>query len=142
MIAKRSRSGKTSRKISGRLAARSAPRVDRPGDVAARPPKQTPHAGTDWVRRYRENNRYECGRLFRRKSCFGPGREYEINFDPDEFRCDLGRAFAASFRPVIVNDDGAAFDPPQFAQPLHKSGHPLALGGRGGRAHAPEVPQL
>jgi hypothetical protein len=75
-----------------------------------------------------EDNRYEHGCLLCRKSWLGSTREYDINFEPDEFGCDLGHELAASISPVIVNGDGAAFDPAQFAQPLHKSGHPLALG--------------
>src|SRR5216683_2688570 len=69
------------------------------GDVGARPRERSHHAGADWVRRQWEDNRYERGCLLCRKSWLGPGREYNINFEPDEFGRDLGHAFAASLRP-------------------------------------------
>src|SRR5262249_30990712 len=96
----------------------------------------------DWVRRYWKDNRYERGCLLCRKSWLGCGRKYDIKFEEDEFGCDLGHTFASSLRPAIVNNDGAAFDPAQFAQPLHKSGHPLALAWQCGRAQVPDSRQL
>src|SRR5262249_9542198 len=41
--------------------------------------------------------------------------------------------FVSSLRPAILNRDGAALDPAEFAQPLHKSGPPRVHGyGRAG----------
>src|SRR5262245_63998798 len=135
MIAKRSRPGKTSRKISSRLAVRSAARFDRP--VTLPPGRASEATIADWVPRYRENNRYQRGRLLRRKGCLGSARKYEINFGPNEFGCDLGHLIAAPIRPAIVDGDGAALDPAEFAQPLHKSGDPLGLEYQCGRAQVP-----
>ena len=41
---------------------------------------------------------------------------------------DLGEALLASLRPAILDGDGSILDPAEFAQPLHKSSGPLALG--------------
>ena len=46
---------------------------------------------------------------------------------------------AASLRPAILDRDGATLDPAEFAQPLHKSCGPLALG-RG--VFAPKNPMV
>src|SRR6516165_9001913 len=54
-------------------------------------------------------------------------RQNDINFQPDELRCELGEAFAASLRPAIFDRNGASFDPAEFAQSLHESGGQLAL---------------
>ena len=48
----------------------------------------------------------------------------------------------ASLRPAIFDRDGAALDPAEFAQPLHKSGSPLAPGRRRARAQEPDSRQL
>jgi len=63
-------------------------------------------------------------------------RENDINFQPDELRCKLGEAFAASLRPAIFDRNGASFDPAEFAQSLHKGSGQLAL--RGSRSRAQE----
>ena len=55
-------------------------------------------------------------------------RDDDIDLEPDELGRDLGEALAASLRPAILDRDGAALDPAEFAQPLHKSGGPWALG--------------
>ena len=49
-----------------------------------------------------------------------------------ELGCNFGKAFRASFRPAILDRDGAAVDPAELAQPLHKGGGPLAPARSGG----------
>ena len=69
-------------------------------------------------------------------------RDDDIDLEPDELGRDLGEALAASLRPAILDRDGATLDPAEFAQPLHKSGGPLALGCRRARAQEPDGRQL
>src|SRR5262249_30562301 len=54
--------------------------------------------------------------------------------EPDKLNRDLGVAFIASLRPPILDPYGATLNPTEFAQPLHKSGSPLAMGCRRSRA--------
>jgi hypothetical protein len=54
-------------------------------------------------------------------------RYYDIDLEPDELRRDLGQAFGVVLRPTNLNRDGATLDPTELAQPLHKSGDPLAI---------------
>src|SRR5262249_45477651 len=42
----------------------------------------------------------------------------------------------------ILDPDGATLDSAEFAQPLHQSGNPCALGCRRARAHEPDGRQL
>src|SRR5436190_8009488 len=58
----------------------------------------------------------------------------DIDLEPDELRCDFGKALAPSFRPAIFNRDIAALDPAELAQTLRESGSPCAGGRRRGRA--------
>src|SRR5262249_53199486 len=51
-----------------------------------------------------------------------------IDLHPDEFGGNLGGAVGASFRKPILEGDGAAFDPAEFAQAVHQGGKPLAVG--------------
>ena len=69
-------------------------------------------------------------------------RDNDIDLEPDELGRDLGVALGASLRPAILDRDGAALDPAEFAQSLHKSGGPLAPGRRRGRAQEPDGRQL
>ena len=69
-------------------------------------------------------------------------RDNDIDLEPDELGRDLGEALVASLRPAILDRDGATLDPAEFAQPLHKSGDPLALGRRRARAQEPDGRQL
>jgi hypothetical protein len=62
--------------------------------------------------------------------------------EPDELGCDLGEVLVSPLRPAILNRDGAAFDPAEFAQPLHKSGNPPVHGYRRARAQEPDGRQL
>jgi hypothetical protein len=59
--------------------------------------------------------------------------ENDIDLQPDELGRELGEAFAASLRPTILDRDGAAFYPAEFAQSLDKSRRQLALRRRCGR---------
>jgi hypothetical protein len=61
-----------------------------------------------------------------------------IHLEPDELGRDLGEVFVSSLRPAILNRDGAALDPAEFAQPLHKSGNPPVHGYRRARAQEPD----
>jgi len=54
-------------------------------------------------------------------------RQNDINFQPDELRCELGEAFASSLRPAIFDRNGASFDPAEFVKSPHESGGQLAL---------------
>jgi len=54
-------------------------------------------------------------------------RENDIDFQPNEVGSELGKAFAPSLRPAIFDRDGLSFDPPEFAQSLHKRSGQLAL---------------
>ena len=56
----------------------------------------------------------------------GSRRDDDIDLEPDELGRDLGEALDAALRPAILDRDGAALDPAEFAQPLHKSGGPWA----------------
>jgi hypothetical protein len=49
----------------------------------------------------------------------------DVDLPPQELGRDLGRAFAASCRPAIFDDDGATLNPTERVQPLHKSGDPF-----------------
>ena len=65
-------------------------------------------------------------------ACFAAGlwrsaRDNNIDLEPDKLGRDFGEALDASLRPAILDRDGATLDPAEFAQPLHKSGDPLAL---------------
>jgi len=52
--------------------------------------------------------------------------------EPDELGGDFDEALGAPLRSAILDRDGATLDPTQLAQPLHKSGDPLALNQRRG----------
>ena len=45
-----------------------------------------------------------------------------------EFITLLGGALGATLRPAILDRDSTTLDPAEFAQPLHKTGHPWAMG--------------
>jgi hypothetical protein len=53
-------------------------------------------------------------------------RKDHIHFEPDKLCCNIGIAFATSFRPTIFDRNGAPLGPAEFVQSLHKSGSPLA----------------
>jgi hypothetical protein len=45
----------------------------------------------------------------------------DVDVEPDELGRDLGEALGASFRPAILDHDGAILDPAEFVQSLRKS---------------------
>jgi len=47
---------------------------------------------------------------------------------PDEIGGDVRDPLGPPFRPAIFDGDGAAIDPAEVAQPLHKGGRPLTPG--------------
>src|SRR5262249_50044311 len=62
----------------------------------------------------------------------GGRRHNDIDLEPNE----LGRVFCVvlttALCPTILDGDGATLNPAEFAQPLNKSGNPLALNRRVG----------
>jgi hypothetical protein len=60
-----------------------------------------------------------------------------VDLEPDEFGGDLGEALFGTFRPAVLDCDGAALDPAKLTQPLQKSGYPLSLGRTCARAQEP-----
>jgi hypothetical protein len=67
-----------------------------------------------------------------REDLWGSHRDDDVDLEPDELGRNLGEALLAPLGPAILDRDGATLDPTQFAQPLHKSGNPLALDRRRG----------
>src|SRR3981081_1365317 len=65
-------------------------------------------------------------------------RDDDIDLELDKLGRDFGEALAAALCPAILERGGAALDPSEFAQPLHKSGNPLALGRRRPRTKEPD----
>ena len=61
-----------------------------------------------------------------RGDCRASRRDDDIHLEPDELSGDLGKPLAAPLRPAILDRDGAALDPAELTQPLHKCGSPLA----------------
>ena len=53
-------------------------------------------------------------------------RNNDIDLQPHELRSNLGQALITSLAPAILDREIATLDPPEFAQPLHKSSGPLA----------------
>src|SRR5258708_14279831 len=119
------------------LATKIALLVRQPGDVAARSRKTGDQASACRVPRRREYDRNDRCRFLYRKGWNGFPRDNDIDLEPDEFGRDLGEALAAALRPAILDRDGATLYPAEVAQPLHKSGGPLALGRRSIRTQEP-----
>src|SRR5262249_48555602 len=111
------------------------------GDVATRPRQTGDKASAKRVRHRREYDWDNRGRLFRcedrRSRC-----DNNIDLETDKLGGDLGETLEASLRPTNLDDDGTALDPPEFAQPLFKSGDPLARGGTRLPAQKPDGRQL
>ena len=57
----------------------------------------------------------------------GSSRDDDIDLEADELGRDLGVALGAALRPAILDRDGAALDPAEFAQPLHEGADPMAV---------------
>jgi hypothetical protein len=110
-------------------------------DITARSCQARNQAATNRVRRYWEHDRDLRGCLFCRWDS-GSARDNDIDLHPDKLGCQLGKAFAASLGPAIFNRDGAAFDPAELAQPLHKSGDPIAPSRKRTRAQEPDGREL
>src|SRR5262249_50849484 len=65
-----------------------------------------------------------------------------VDVEPNELSREFGIALAAALRISIFNRKIATFDPAELAQPLHKSGDPLAFGRRGCGPQVPDGRQL
>src|SRR5262249_29309290 len=61
----------------------------------------------------------------------------DVDLEPDEFGSDLGEALFGTFRPAVLDCDGAALDPAKLTQPLQKSGNPWSLERTRARAQEP-----
>jgi len=66
----------------------------------------------------------------------------DIHFEFDELLRNFGEALGSPLRPAILDRDGAAFNPAEFAQPLHESGGPLARRCRRACAQEPDDRRL
>jgi len=84
------------------------------GDIAARLCQRGDHAAPDWVPGTREHDGDGCGCLLCGRDR-ASHRNNDIDLEPDKFGRDLGIALGTSLGPTIVYDNGAAFNPPQFA---------------------------
>src|SRR5262249_22624866 len=111
------------------------------GCVAAGPRQTGDQAGADRVRR-RENNGNDRRRLLDSRDSGSRRCDNNIDLAPDEFGRDLGDTLLASLRPSIFDCHSASIDPTEFAQPLHKSGGPFALGCPRARAQISDGRQL
>src|SRR5262249_24587814 len=100
--------------------------VRQTGDIAAGARQTRNEAGAHRIPRRREDDWNGCGRLLCRQYRWGPRRDDDIDLEPDELRCDLGKALGAPLSPAILDRDVATLDPTDLAQPLHESGNPWA----------------
>src|SRR5262249_40104356 len=66
-------------------------------------------------------------RLLCRDRCFGSRSDNDIRLEPDKLGRDLGIALGAPLAPTVLDCDGAALDPAEFAQPPNKCVNPRAL---------------
>src|SRR5262249_28741882 len=124
MTANPRRPGKTSRRISRRLAARSVARFDRPVTL---PPGRARELTSPLFSRHREDGWNDrCGPLCRER-WFGAICETQVDLPPDKLGREVGIALGASLAPAVLDRDGATIDPAEFAQPLHKCVDPCAL---------------
>ena len=55
----------------------------------------------------------------------GSRRDDYVNLLPNQLTCEFGQALDAALCPTILDGNRAAFDPPQFAQPLQESDTPF-----------------
>src|SRR5262245_13796738 len=84
-------------------------------DVAAWSRKTGDEAGAYRVVRHREHDRDDrCRPLCNDGSC-GWRRNNDIDLEPDELGCNLGKALVAAVCPAILNRDGAILDPTKLA---------------------------
>src|SRR5262249_47382698 len=110
--------------------------VRQTGDIAARSGQTRNQAGAYWIVCRREDDRDDRCRLRCRESWRGCRRHNYIHLESDE----LGRVFcvalAAALCPAILDRQVATVDPSEFAEPLNKSGNPVALNRRVGTQEA------
>src|SRR5205807_257163 len=95
------------------------------GDIPARPRQTCDEAEANRVGCQREDDGYDRCRLLCREDCASRG-DNDIDLESDKLGRDFGVALDASLCPAILDRDGAALDPAEFAQPLHKSRGPMA----------------
>src|SRR5262249_56049389 len=81
-------------------------------------------AAADRVSRRRKDVRDARCRLLCRDRCFGSRCDNDIRLEPDKLGRDLGIALGASLAPTVLDCDGAALDPAEFAQPPNKCVNP------------------
>src|SRR5262249_38348824 len=96
-------------------------------DVAAGTVEARDKAGANRVG-HQGHDRNRRGHLLCSERHIGCRSSDEIDLHPDEFGDNLGGAVGASFRKPILEGDGEAFDPAEFAQTVHQGGKPLAEG--------------
>jgi hypothetical protein len=97
------------------------------GDVAARSRQRLNHAGADRVSHRREHDRNDRRRVLCCERLRGSGRDDDIDFESDQLGGDLRQTLKALVWPTVLDGDGAALDPTEFAQPLHEGEEALAL---------------
>ena len=99
------------------------------------PPDQ---AGANRITRNRKHDWDDRCRLLCCDDIWGCCGGDDINFESDQFGCDLRGALAASLRPAVLDRDGAALDPTELMQSLHERGDPFAGGRTRALTHEPD----
>src|SRR5262245_29836290 len=107
------------------------------GDVAARSRQVHNEAGADRISRRHKDDRDDRRRFLGGNDWCAPPCHNDVDLEPDEFGGDLGEALFGTFRPAVLDRDGAALDPATLTQPLQKSGYPLSLCRTRARAQEP-----
>src|SRR6516164_6890862 len=140
MIANRRSRGRTSRKSSSRLPARSDCWVVNPVTLppgCAKLPIRSPPTGSI-------PNGKTMGMTD--VACFHCGGsecicDNDIDLQADKFGCNFGVTRGTSLRPAILNRNSAILDPAEFTQSLHKSSS-IGTPSRSVRAQEPDGWQL
>ena len=112
------------------------------GDVAAWARQTRDEAAADWVARHRKYDRNHRCRLLCRDDRCSCRCNNDVDLEPDELSGDLGETLVPTLRPAILDRDRPALDPAKLAQPLHKSGDPLARDRRRARAQESDGREL
>src|SRR5579863_3707202 len=81
------------------------------GHVAARSRQTFDQASADRVSHNCGYDRDDRSRLLHRDGIVGPCRDDDVDPEPDELGRDLGDALGSSFRPAMLDRDGAPLDP-------------------------------
>src|SRR5262249_41272781 len=97
------------------------------GHITAGPRQTGDEPAADRVADDRGDDRDRRCRSLRRQGRLGSVREDNIDLEPDELGGDFAIALIATFRPAVLDRDGAALDPAKLAQALHKRGDHMAL---------------